>query len=814
VYDYKKITYIGTYNVTFPEKKSSLIMNVNLIFSFRYLLRNSEKTIPRIISLTLGLFLGVFLLSYVNYRFNFDNFLPDNDRIYKIFINDKVNSGELVQNVYGPLAESIIQDCPGVENATRLFGPMDQEWKFEEQKYSVNVYATDSRFFKVLDFGLITGDESNLEYNHDKIFISEEKAKIIFGDGNPIGKILLDNMDNPRTIAGVFTKVPYNTSLGRFDVLIAMKGLLKDSGQEIETWDAGWCVYTYVKLKKGASPKDVTEWMNNGMIDKYGIRESFTKNNCKFQMIPVKKAEVSVGTRRQYMDFFAALAILVMALCALNYALLSISSLVSRSRTIAVLRCTAASRKDIWSQFMWETFFLMFIASILTILGFILCDNIISNAIEGPVSNLFEWKNIWVSLCVIIVLFAGAGIIPAGLFASIPTNVAFKGMSERKKGWKQMLLLFEIICVSFSSAFLLISTKQINQLTEKNLGYDPHNLMYVNLVVRGGDALFNAEEDFRTLPFVSEVGTSYGLPMSGYLPGTIMLDENTHEQLFKYAEDQVSDNYFKVMAINFISGRTFNESDNYDDIVVNRSFITKTGWNEDSLGKMVLEGNNEGDVTREMRIIGIVEDTRTEQSGIIRPIVYHSIRPSIANDSYAYGGFHTIMRVEEVDEAAFDAIDKKLESYRTMDNEMIISYYDSFLYRMRGEMHFKSVLMIVFIISTIIGIIGLTGYISDELRRRRKEIALRKVSGATLKDILYIISQDFAKLSIPAVLVGEILAYCAGRLWLQIFDNRIQLSAMIFIITGLATLAMIFAVETLLSIKAAGANPVDSFKTE
>jgi len=789
-------------------------MNINLKFALRYLSRNSEKTLPRIVSLSLGMFLGVMLLSYVNYRFNFDNFLPDNERIYKIFINDKVNSGELAQNVYGPLAESLARDCPGIESATRQFGPMNQEWTFDDRKFAVNAYAVDSSFFKVLDFGLITGKESTLENDASQVFISEDKAKVIFGEKDPIGQVLLDNMQNPRTVAGVFSEIPYNTSLGKFDVLIAMKGILADSGQEVNTWDAGWCVYTYVKLKKGASPNDVTEWMNNGMLDKYGIRESFTKNNCKFMLIPVKRAEISVGTRRQYMDFFAVLAILVMALCALNYALLSISSLVSRSRTIAVLRCTAANRKDIWSQFMWETFLLLLISSVLVVLGFILMSDRISTSIEAPLTDLFALNNIWVTVCVILALFACAGMIPAGLFASVPTNVAFKGISDRKKGWKQALLVFEIICVSFSSAFLLVSVRQINQLTEKSLGYNPHDMMYVNLVVRGGDALFNAEEDFATLPDVKAVGTSYGLPMSGYMPSTIMLDEQTHEQLFKYSEDYVSDNFFTVMQINFVNGRTFSENGSFDDIIVNRSFLKKAGWDENSLGRIVIEGNNAGDVIREMRIIGVVDDTRTEQGGFLRPIVYHSIRQSVANEDYAYGGFHTIMRVEEVNEEMFDIIDKKLEDYRTMDNEMIISYYDSFMYRMRGEMHFKSILIIVFIITSIIAVIGLTGYIADELKRRRKEIALRKVSGATLKDILIIISRDFSKLAVPAIIAGEILAFCAGRIWIQIFENRIELSWWIFVSTGMATLAVIYAVELLLSIKAANANPVESFKTE
>lgn len=769
---------------------------------------------PRIISMVLGLSLGVLLLSYVNYRFNYDAFLPDNKRIYKIFINDKANSGELSQTVYGPLAESLMRDCPGVEWATRIFGPMDYEWKYGDRKFRVNFYASDSLFFKVLDYGLLTGRESMLGEANDKVFISEEKAKIIFGGENPVGKVLLDNMDNPRTVAGVFAKIPNNTSLGPFDILVPMKGLLKDSGVEIDSWDAGWNVYSYVKLREGASPDEVTDWMNGGMPDKYGIRESVDGSGFEFMLVPVKRAEVTVGTRRQYMDFFAVLAVLVLVLCALNYALLSISSLVSRSRTIAVLRCTAASQKDIWYQFMWETFFLVIVSSALAALVLVLASDVISNSTGWPVSELFSPGNVWVTVCVVLALFVMAGIVPAGLFASVPTSAAFKGISDRKKTWKQALLFFETVCVSFSSAFLLIAIRQIEQLTEKSLGYDPHNLMYVNLVVRGGDSLFNAEEDFGSLPFVTSVGTSYGLPMSGYPQNTIMLDERTHEQLFKYAEDYVSDGFFEVMGIEFISGDSFSESGIYDEIIVNESFLKKAGWDRNSLGRMVIEGNNAGECMREMRIVGIVADTRNEDSGTLRPIVYHSIRQTTSDENYMYGGFHTIMRVDAVSEETFKGIEEKLESYRTVDNGMVISYYDSFMYRMRGEIHFRTTLIMVFVISSIIALAGLVGYVSDELKRRRKEIALRKISGAGLKDIVCRISGDLSTLAVPAVIVGELLAFCAGRIWLRMFDNRTSLNCWIFILSGTAVLAIIYMVETFLSVRAANENPVESFKTE
>jgi len=787
-------------------------MNVNLKFALRYLLRNSGKSLPGIISLTMGLALGVLLLSYVNWRFNFDRFLPDNDRIYKLFINTKASDGEISQYVHGPLAQSLMNDCPSVEYAARMYGPMEYQWFRGDREYSVTSYAVDSMFFKVMDFGLIVGKDDVLSTDADKVFLSEAKAASMFGEEDPVGQIILDNMKNPRTVAGVFKNIPSNTSLGRFDLLISTEFIQQD----IENWDAGRCMLCYVKLRKGASPDELEEWLNGGMVEKYGLHENFKKMNAKYMVVPVRRAEIMVGTVRQYMDFFTALAILVMVLCALNYALLSISSLVGRSRTIGVLRCTAADRKDIWSQFMWETFFLMMISAILTVLILFIARNDISNTIDhNPVSTLFSLENIWVTVCVVLVLFFSSGMIPAGLFASVPTTVAFRGMSDRKKGWKQALLVFEIICVSFSSAFLTVSIRQINQLQSGSLGYNPKDMVTVCLLVRGGDYLFNAERDFETLSCVTSAGTSYATPIYGYPLQTPMLDEQTHEALFQYGEDYVSDTWFRTLEIDMVKGNTFSEGASWDDIVVNRAFLRKAGWDEESaIGRTVLEGNNNGDVVRTMRIIGVADDIRCDDNGVQSPVVYHSLRQSVANENYQYGGFRTYLRLTEVNEQNLGEIRDMLEKYETVNNRFIVVFYDSFLNRIKGEIHFRKVLVIVFIITSLIAIIGLTGYISDELKRRRKEIALRKVSGATLRDILLIISKDFSYIAVPAILTGEILAFAASRIWIQMFENRITLSFWIFFLTGAATLTVIYLVETLLSIKAANANPVESFKTE
>jgi len=787
-------------------------MSVNAKIALRSLVRNKGRVFTRIISLTLGLALGVTLLSYVNYRFNYDNFLPDYDRIYKIFTNVQKDGGGVDEHTHAPLAHSLMRDCPAVEYGTRMYGPATYNWTDEQDKeHSLTAYSVDTLFFKVLDFGLVTGDPSKLnEFGH--IFISEEAAKRLFGNEDPIGKVLKDNLNYSKDIVGIFKEIPYNTSLGHFDLLLSDNTYYHN--YDFETcWDGTTDFFSYVKLRQGGSAKDVEEWMNGGMLDKYGLREVIEKYQATFMMVPVTKAEVTVGNRRQYMDFIAVLAILVLALCALNYALLAISSLVNRSKAIAVMRCTAADKKDIRAQFLWETFFVMLIASVLSVLAIYFLRNYLASTIDGPIMGLFNPKNIWVTILVVLALFFGAGMIPATIFASVPTTVAFRGISDKKKGWKQCLLVFEIICVSFASAFLLVSVRQISLLQNGQLGYNPKNLAYVNFMIQGGDALFNAERDIEALPFVDKVGTAYDLPINGIMPTTPCIDDKTGEVMFPFAQDFVSYSYFDVMEMTFLEGHPLTESSSSDDVVVNRRFLEMAGMQENPLERIICEGNGEGEIVRRLRIVGVVEDVRLTD-GRINPIVYKSIKERIANTEYFYGGFRTMVRMTEINQDNLDKLMEKYHEYDSMDKYMLTLYEDTFNNRMKGEFNFRNLLLIIFVLTTIITAIGLVGYISDDLKRRRREIALRRTFGAKMTDVFLLVIREFSALAVPSVLFGEILAVIGARRWLQMFEYRLPLDWWMFVLTGILILAVIYLIEIILTLIIASANPAESFKTE
>lgn len=284
---------------------------------------------------------------------------------------------------------------------------------------------------------------------------------------------------------------------------------------------------------------------------------------------------------------------------------------------------------------------------------------------------------------------------------------------------------------------------------------------------------------------------------------------------FPFVREQVSDSYFDVMEMQILEGRMFNDSSSLDEVVVNRHFLEMAGMTEDPLGRIICQGDNEGNIVQKLRIIGVVNDVRSTETGRYQPIVYSSIRESLKYEDWYYGGFRTMIRLADLNQANIDAVMKKVkDDYETMDKYALNIYEETYKLKMRGELHFRNLLMTVSILATILAAIGLVGYISDELKRRRKEVAIRKLCGSSLWDIMKIVVRDFSYLAIPSILVGEILAVVASGRWLMMFEYRLPLDWWMFALTGAAVLVAIYIVEALLTLQLASVNPVESFKTE
>lgn len=259
----------------------------------------------------------------------------------------------------------------------------------------------------------------------------------------------------------------------------------------------------------------------------------------------------------------------------------------------------------------------------------------------------------------------------------------------------------------------------------------------------------------------------------------------------------------------------FNESSSLDEVVVNRHFLEMAGMTEDPLGRIICQGDNEGNIVQKLRIIGVVNDVRSTETGRYQPIVYSSIRESLKYEDWYYGGFRTMIRLGELNQENIEAVMKKVkDDYETMDKYALNIYEETYKLKMRGELHFRNLLMIVSILATVLAAIGLVGYISDELKRRRKEVAIRKLCGSSLWGIIKIVVRDFSYLAVPSILAGEILAVIACRRWLMMFEYRLPLEWWMFALPGVVVLCAICIVEAVLTLQLASVNPVESFKTE
>lgn len=779
----------------------------NLTYAFRYLLKARGNNVIRVLSLTLGLAFGLLLFAYINYTLTFDRFFPDKERIFKMYgVSTSDSENKLQQTVMAPLAPTMMDEIPQVEAASHIYGVMEYDYMYNNETFAMRMLAIDSMFFDVLDYGVISGDPKDVYRNENYVMLSESQAKIMFGSENPIGKVIISSMNNERIVCGIFKDPPLNNHLDRFNMLSSFREVERNFKT---TWDGNRDFLTYVKLRQNTNIADV-EAQIPALIEKHGASELIKQYGLSFIFKPITQAHSSEGTRMQYIYLFSLLALLLLMVSAVNYVLLSISGFVRRAKTIAMLRCNGARRFDVAKIFLSETAIILSIAvifSIIIIWGF---QNAITQLCSTPVGELFSFSNIWVSIVVIIALFLFASISPAMLFASTPLTAAFRGITEGRRRWKHILLFFQLGGVTFVIVFLGISVMQFNRLSKGDQGYAHDKLLYVSLM-GNYNTFINYETELSTLPQVEAVGTSYCLPAYGYGNKSIF-DENSNV-LFSACTDATTPTYFDAMDIHFAEGQAFTQESPVNDVVVNEEFVRLQGWNGSALNREIIEGTDQS--RTRYRIVGVIKNIRIRaDQGKILPLVFHNIRENMPVEDLFYGGCRTMVRLNEINPANIAAVKAKIEEWYSTDNHHVTVYSQIYNQVMIGERSFRNVLVISSIITLLIAFIGLWGYLNDETNRRNKEIAIRRINGAKVEEILLLLAKGLSTICIPAILVGLATCYFVSQRWLQQFNNKIELSAWIFLLGALIMMIVVYTIQIVRTWRAANANPVDNLKSE
>ena len=794
----------------------------NLNIAVRSLFKKGRHNGMKIVSLSVGLSVALVLIAKIYFEQSYDTFYPDADRIYRLtesFVTAD-GSGDFPQ-VPGAVASGMKAEVPGIEEATRLTYIAGEGTTFktpEKERYFADyILMADSNVFDVLQRPILLGNPREVLARPWYAMVSRSLAEKMGGIDAVNGiQITPDDMPGMKlTIGGVFEDIPENSHL-RFDMLVSMNGMNEWSRTN---WVGNDRYLSYVRLSPGVSPESLKPAIHE-MTLRHIDQEEMQKAGVEldFFMKPMLEMHSGSSDVENMMMMLAVLAFALLFTAVMNYILIAISSIVNRTKEVAVHKSYGASEGNIYSMIMSETFVHMMISLLLAIFIIFLCQDVIEDLLGVSVANLLLSKGAWLLLMICAVVFLLTGYVPGFLFARIPVASAFRNFRESKRVWKLGLLFLQFIAAGLLVTLLMNVIRQHQFMIHDDPGYAYDRLAYCNIAGLDSTNRSKVSQELMRMPEVEMVSTAYALPLSGMSGNNISLP-GSEEQLFNVADQYwVGNGYLELMEIPVIEGRSFTENVAVSyEIMVNRAFVEKiqmyANWPDGPIGKQIfITGHDQGENVNAMSggyytICGVYENYR------IGSLARLDDRPSVLFYSSTPLSIQ-VVKFNTLTAEAVDKVNNRLLEVMPDRNETLSIYSVDVVNLYRDSRKFRDQVLVGGIITLIISLIGLIGYTNDEINRRRKELAIRKVNGAESFDIIRIFLKDIMQIAIPAVLIGCVGSYFISDYWQEQFQKKVSLHPMVFIIGALSVWVIVAICVVYRTWKVANSNPVESLKSE
>ena len=778
-------------------------------------MRHNSDILIKVLSLGVGLAVGIVLIAKVFFELSYDSFYKDIDRVYSIYTWYSQNGDENdYGQVSGAVAVGFMEEVPGVEVGTRttyVFHDVDTYLDEDGNKLKATLVCADTCFFKVFDRPILAGDPIKALAKYGTVMVSRSFAEKMGGVQECIGQQICnrDAADLKYTIEGVFEDFPKNGSLD-YDILLSMATY---SEWSTTNWLGNDRYKGYVKLMPGVDPNTLSDGIRKMQEAHQSIEEleaiglSLTYFLKPFSSLHTSNREVK--TQVILLSIVAALLILISLL---NYILIVISSLVKRSKEVGVRKCYGAESKHIYGMLSKEA--LLHIALSLALAAAIIFAgrSIIENLLGVPFQTLLVPRSIFAIGLVILFVLVISIIVPAELYKRIPVDAALKNYTENSRRWKLGLLGVQVLINVFLVVMMLIIGRQYQKVSNSNPGYDYENLFYVDIF--GGDYQehVRAVQVLEGLSEVTGVATSYNLPYRGASGNNVHIPDDQRE-LFNIADQyDCSDGFFELMGIPFIEGRAPKGD---LEIAVDEKFVARmadfTDWSDGAVGKQVFITEH-GPVTDD-GIPYYYTVTGVYKSYLIGNLQGVDPRPSVMFHGEIGKDYmpHILFKVDpkalpKVKDALTQSLEGREINIISYEEQMRAAYDDS--KKMRNTMALGAVF------SLLIALLGLIGFIRDESLRRSKEMAVRKINGATTRDILSVFSKDIMTLSAVMAVIACVAAFFVAHKWLEQFAEKVSLNPLYFIGGAALVLLIVLGVVVLNCLRIARANPVESLKNE
>lgn len=764
-----------------------------LYYILRTLVNGRGTNVIKTISLTLGLFVGILLFAKIAFEFNYNTDYDESENLYMIMADNTINGvkKEAAPMVMGPVANTIREAFPEeIQYATTIHKIGNQLFFFGDKEFQYEALFADSLFFQTMGITVLQGNVKDLA-NPYMIFISEETAKKTFGDESPVGKTLNLNKRNDFVVKGVFKKITENNTI-RPDVVGSLQTLINEG--IYFRWYGGDIYMGFVRLRPGADVERINPRISS-IIDNH-MEYNVEKNGwgVLYSLSKAKNSHMKNSEVRRRVMIMTVLGLSLLLIAALNYVLISISSLTSRAKGIGVHKCNGASTSDIFKMFIYETGVIISISLLLVVILIFTIRPFIEEVLETSIAGLFVWKVMWVPLVVVLILFLIAGVLPGRLFSRIPVTQVFRHYSESKQGWKRPLLFIQFAGVSFILGLLCIIMLQYQQVTTFNLGYQTEGLATTYHYFENREV---GRATIANLPMVEDIAFSMmdiGVEISGDFVG-----DPGGKMLFSASLNYCDYNYMPLLGIKIKEGKSMNSP---GQTVINEEYVRLMRWTDSPIGK----GPNAA-MNRDAVIVGVMENFVSNSLFVDTEPLMYVAKPDVQ-------GCITVKLKEPYKESLKGLNESIKETFPTTRIEFTYMP-DRLIQKYESTRRFRDMVLLAFIFILLITLMGLIGYVNDEVTRRSKEIAIRKVNGAEVKDILTLLSKGISWIALPSVAIGILFSYFVGKEWLMQFERfNIELSVFLFLLIVIAILTLIFGTVIFKSWNIANDDPVKSIKNE
>lgn len=792
----------------------------HIINAFKNLPRRGQHNFVKILCLALGLAISSVIIAEIYFEQTYDTYFPGWERTYLIS-EVGTNHGETMEftNTSGATAQGVKQYAPMVEAATSThYFYDDAQCKMEDQNIiSANIRMADSCFFDVFPQKILIGKAKQILSQPLSCLIDSETAAKI--GGNVVGKhFTLSNYPGTTfTIYGVFETFPWGSSFHGTQMILSRCSVpYVYSYDGRAQWVGNDSYRSYIRLAKGHEAKELKPYVNKMREDHFPLKEMKNMGielNYDFTVLS------DVYTQDPYVKkmgwIMGIIAFVLLFTSVMNYLLIIVGNLVGRSREMAVRKCYGAESKNIHAIIFSEALVHVGLSVVLAAGLVFLCKGTIENFLSAPVSTLVLNRGSWILVAICILVLLVGGLLPGWLYNKIPVAIAFRGYNENRNRWKLGLLGIQFVISGLLFSLLYIVNGQYQLMLGLNPGYDYDHVAIVSIDASNRDQRNQCLAEIRRMPNVKDCSSTFNVPLDGYdRSGNMVGVPGDEKNTFNIMEmSGVDDNFFKMMNIPIVQGSFFTErNDSCRQVIIDErgaeKLIKTWHWKDGVVGKQITCTGHDNNI---FTICGVCRNIRwgaveTGGDGMneFPDLYFYSAKTA----------YYMLVKFNELKDESLSELQSKVQAMYPNNKVIVKSYASELANQYASQLNFRNGILVAGIVTMIIALFGLVGYTSDEVNRRRKEIAIRKVNGAKVKDILRIFLKDIMKIALPCIIVGDLGAWLIARQWLMSFSEKITMTPLLFIGVTIILLVIIGLSVVINCYKVANSNPVKYLKDE